>query len=317
MALSSKRDACHTEGGSMNRSRSRVLSSTLSPVPPLRAAHLPSRLFDISPTEGSASHPRPHLIDSADTHTRDCELAARHSVRPDYREARHVVPVPTTYDARPNALVAVERQQSAINAAMRRDLINWLISIDQCIDFGRSNGPEGAEALCLAINYIDRFLSIAAHIDPSELQLVGASALLLAAKFEEIHAPALDDLVYLSHGAYAAEQLVRMERRMLCALGFELCTATPHTFLSRFAKVAGVLTAPRHKAEVFASYLVELSLVCYEMLKYSSPTLAAAVLYFALVRCVMDIKFVSDSASGISRELGVKYQHALAVGTSS
>lgn len=84
---------------------------------------------------------------------------------------------------------------------------------------------------------LDRYLSSAARVDPRGLQLVAATSLLIAAKFEEIYVPTLQELVRMTSNGYSTEEVKQMERLVLSTLGFELYTATPRTFLSRFAKV--------------------------------------------------------------------------------
>lgn len=54
-----------------------------------------------------------------------------------------------------------------------------------------------SDTLFLAISYIDRFLSL--QIVPrQQLQLVGVSCMLLAAKYEEIYAPQASTLIEIS-----------------------------------------------------------------------------------------------------------------------
>lgn len=76
---------CHTEGGPSTRTRSRVGNPTREADEPRSVRNL--KIFDIPAIEGSASHPRPHLVDSAETHVRDCHIAMLHAVPPDYRES--------------------------------------------------------------------------------------------------------------------------------------------------------------------------------------------------------------------------------------
>ena len=74
----------------------------------------------------------------------------------------------------------------------------------------------------------------------------------------------------------------------IAALGFELCTATSRHFLSRFAKVAGVLVERPTCGvlpagpELLASYLIDLALAHYDMLRFTPDIVAAAALHVAL-----------------------------------
>ena len=77
---------------------------------------------------------------------------------------------------------------------MRGILIDWLVEVAE-------EYRLEAETLYLAVNYIDRFLS-QVPVNRSKLQLVGVTCMLVAAKYEEIHPPAVDEFVYISDNTY-------------------------------------------------------------------------------------------------------------------
>lgn len=62
--------------------------------------------------------------------------------------------------------------------------------------------------------------------------------------------------------------------------GFTLTVATPYNFLVRFLKAAGVNKCP--ETVYLATYLVELSLPTYGMLKYRYSAIACAAVYTAM-----------------------------------
>ena len=80
------------------------------------------------------------------------------------------------------------------------------------------------------MSYIDRFLSVRA-IDRTRLQLLGVTALLVAAKYWEIRPPLIDDFLYISDHTYTRDEVVAMERAMLYELRWEIggCTALDFT----------------------------------------------------------------------------------------
>lgn len=84
------------------------------------------------------------------------------------------------------------KKQPDINDSMRTILVDWLVEVTEEY---RLNG----ETLYLAVNYIDRFLSFMSVVR-AKLQLVGATAILLAAKFEEIYPPEITEFVYICDG---------------------------------------------------------------------------------------------------------------------
>lgn len=79
---------------------------------------------------------------------------------------------------------------------MRAILIDWLIDVH--IKFKLQH-----ETLFLTVNLIDR-LAETAKIKKSEMQLVGISAMLIAAKYEEIYPPTLKDFVYICNNGFSA-----------------------------------------------------------------------------------------------------------------
>jgi cyclin B len=93
------------------------------------------------------------------------------------------------------------------------------------------------ETLYLTTNLIDRYLSVRS-VSRKNLQLVGVTALLLAAKYEEIWAPEVNDFVHISDNAYTREQILDMEKTMLNTLKFNLTVPTPYVFVARCLKAA-------------------------------------------------------------------------------
>ena len=62
--------------------------------------------------------------------------------------------------------------------------------------------------------------------------------MLLAAKYEEIWAPEVQDFVFISDNAYSREQVLTMEKNMLNSLKFNLTVPTPYVFMVRLLKAA-------------------------------------------------------------------------------
>lgn len=89
----------------------------------------------------------------------------------------------------------------------------------------------------MTTNLIDRYLSINS-VSRKNLQLVGVTAMLLAAKYEEIWAPEVQDFVFISDNAYSRDQVLTMEKNMLNSLKFNLTVPTPYVFMVRLLKAA-------------------------------------------------------------------------------
>ena len=59
-----------------------------------------------------------------------------------------------------------------------------------------------SDTLFLAVSYLDRYLSTH-KVMRSRLQLVGVVCLLLAAKYEEIYAPNIEEFCYITDNTYS------------------------------------------------------------------------------------------------------------------
>ncbi|XP_012065375.1 G2/mitotic-specific cyclin-2 isoform X2 [Jatropha curcas] len=160
-------------------------------------------------------------------------------------------------------------QQFDINEKMRAILIDWLIEVHDKFELMK-------ETLFLTVNLIDRFLS-QQPVVRKKLQLVGLVAMLLACKYEEVSVPVVGDLILISDKAYNRKEVLEMENLMLNKLQFNMSFPTPYVFMQRFLKAA----QSDKKLELLAFFLIELSLVEYEMLKFPPSLLAAAAIYTA------------------------------------
>lgn len=162
-------------------------------------------------------------------------------------------------------------RQGDVNERMRAILVDWLVDVH--LKFKLM-----PETLHLTLSLIDRFLAVK-QVTRRHLQLVGVTAMLVAAKYEEIWAPEVRDFVYISDRAYTRDQILQMEKIMLNALRFHLAVPTPHCFLSRCLRASG--DADDREAVALANYLVELSLPDYESLRFPASLVAAAAVHAA------------------------------------
>lgn len=203
--------------------------------------------------------PAAQQIDEVDVADAKNPLAAVDFVRyiyQSYRKTEQKVVLSSTY---------MSRQQD-INEKMRSILVDWLVDVHLKFKLV-------PETLYLTVNLIDRFLMVKS-VSRKHLQLVGVTAMLVASKYEEIWAPEVRDFVYISDRAYNRDQILNMEKIMLNSLKFNLTVPTHYHFLHRFLKVAGL--SEDTEAVHYATYLVELALPDYSMLRFAYSKIAAA-----------------------------------------
>ncbi|XP_074562039.1 cyclin-A1-4-like [Curcuma longa] len=168
----------------------------------------------------------------------------------------------------------METIQKDINAKMRSILIEWLVEVAE-------EYHMVPDTLYLTVNYIDRYLS-GNEINRQELQLLGVACMLIAAKYEEICAPEVEDLCYMTDNTYSIDELLQMESKVLNYLKFELTVPTTKCFLRRFVRAAqGSNELPTLQLEFLASYVAELSLLEYSMLRYAPSLVAASAVFLA------------------------------------
>jgi len=118
--------------------------------------------------------------------------------------------------------------QVGLTWSMRSVLMDWVIQV-------HNRFTLLPETLFLTVNIIDRFLS-KKIISLGKLQLVGATAILIAAKYEEINCPSVGEIVFMVDGGYKMDEILKAERFMLTMIDFELGWPGPMSFLRRISK---------------------------------------------------------------------------------
>ena len=169
---------------------------------------------------------------------------------------------------------AYMKYQVNLEWRMRGILVDWLIEV-------HAKFRLLPETLFLCVNLVDRFLS-ARPIGIEKLQLVGVTALLVASKYEEVMAPAIEAFIYVADGGYTEDEILKAERYLLHIVDFDLSYPNPMNFLRRISKADDYDIYTR----TIAKYLIEISLVDDRFLKYSPSIIAAAGMY--LSREMMD-----------------------------
>lgn len=160
--------------------------------------------------------------------------------------------------------------QKEIEWGMRSTLIDWLLQV-------HARYHMLPETIWIAINILDRFLSLRV-VALAKLQLLGVTALFIAAKYEEILAPSVDEFVIVTDGSCTRDEILKGERIILEALSFNVSGYTsPYPFLRRISKADEYDTHSR----TLAKFLMELTLLDHRFLRARPRTVAAMAMFLS------------------------------------
>ncbi|XP_044759534.1 G2/mitotic-specific cyclin-A-like [Coccinella septempunctata] len=185
-------------------------------------------------------------------------------------------------------------KQPHITWTMRSVLVDWLACVAD--EYNLSE-----DTLYLAVNYIDRFLSKISVIR-EKLQLVGASAMLIAGKMEEIYPPMPKEWAFLTSDSYTTRQVIKMEQLIIKVLDFKLVSPTSYMFVRKFCE--------DHKFDKIttnlAMYLTELVLLEGDhYLNFKPSEIAAASILSARFNLMKPVLWPKD----IEKSSGYTIKH--------
>lgn len=157
---------------------------------------------------------------------------------------------------------------------MRGVLIDWLLEV-------HTKFHLLPETLYLTVNIIDRFLSRKV-IQLDRLQLVGVTAMFIAAKYEEVLSPHIGNFSHVADDGFTDAEILSAERFVLNTLQYDLSFPNPMHFMRRISKADGYDIQTR----TLAKYLLEISIIDYRFLEYPPSLNAAAAMQLA--RMILD-----------------------------
>jgi cyclin E len=179
----------------------------------------------------------------------------------------------------PDALLA---RHPALQPRMRAILLDWLIEVCEVYRLHR-------ETFYLAVDFIDRFLSVSPAVPKNRLQLIGVSCLFIGAKIEEIYPPKLQEFAYVTDGACTEEEILQMELMVLKGLNWGLSPMTPQAWMKMYFQIAHGSKAPCDSAFSMPAYsglpfsrvmqLLDLAMLDVGCLEFTYSVLAASALY--------------------------------------
>lgn len=160
-------------------------------------------------------------------------------------------------------------KQRGLQWRMRSILVDWLVEVH--LKFKLL-----PETLFLTINLLDRFMSLR-KVNLNKFQLVGITAMFIAAKYEEVYAPSISQFVYIVDGGFTHDEIIRAERYMLQVLGFHLQFPNPLNFLRRCSKADGYDIQTR----TLAKYFMEVSTLDQAFLPFPPSMIAASAMFIS------------------------------------
>jgi hypothetical protein len=110
-------------------------------------------------------------------------------------------------------------KQKDLNWMMRAILIDWMMEVSSEFCLKR-------ETFHIALNYVDRYLSIVPNVPKWDLQLVGLTSMFIASKMEEVYPNKVKDFAKSADDGYNPQQILDMEMKMNQALKWKLVPTT-------------------------------------------------------------------------------------------
>ncbi|GAN09523.1 conserved hypothetical protein [Mucor ambiguus] len=177
------------------------------------------------------------------------------------------------FDSEPGVMADpkyANNQQHEISWKMRSVLVDWVIEIHYLFDLL-------PETLFLAVNIIDRFLSLRT-VALGKLQLVGITSLYIATKFEENTCPIMQDFLYMTDKGVSEDEFIKAERFIMQILDFRLCYPNPLNFLRRVCTEE--MNCDVH-TRTLARYFMEISCIDHRFIGVRPSKIAAAALWLS------------------------------------
>ena len=109
--------------------------------------------------------------------------------------------------------------QPRLDRTMRATLLDWMFEVGQEFVLTR-------ETLYTAINLVDRYFARLPNVPTQRLQLVGVTALWVAAKNKEIYAPRAWEFAFSTDSAYQPRELIAMEMDLIVQLDWSMDPVT-------------------------------------------------------------------------------------------
>jgi hypothetical protein len=190
-----------------------------------------------------------------------------------------------------NVGINILSKSPELNYSMRRILIDWLHEVAQEYSLEW-------QTLLLSIQISDQYLRLAT-VQKTNLQLVGVTALWIAAKMEEIQPPPVHDFTYISDDAYTYQEVINFESMMLKKLQWNVTIPTPLDFVSHLLLFFDNSIQLKHNTYMFVDIFLQHKEYTHFL---TSKTAAAALLLSVMYSEQHDWTAEVTAYSGYSAE---------------
>jgi len=161
-------------------------------------------------------------------------------------------------------------QQTQITRTMRSVLVDWMVEVQESFELNH-------ETLYLAVKMVDHYL-VKKVVAKDRFQLLGATCLLMASKYDERIPPSIEDFIYICDDAYTKKDIIGMEMEVFKRLNFFIGFPISYRFQRRFARCAKLSM----ETLTLARYILETSLMEYDFVDELDSKMAASTLLLAL-----------------------------------
>lgn len=160
--------------------------------------------------------------------------------------------------------------QPQLKKSMRAVLVDWMVEVQESFELNH-------ETLYLAVKMVDQYFS-KKFLTKDRFQLLGATCMLMASKYDERLPASIDDFLYICDDAYSRRDMILMEMDVFRTLNFFLGYPLSYRFLRRYARCASLTM----ETLTLSRYVLETSLMDYDLALERDSKVAAAALLLAL-----------------------------------
>nr|AEX62387.1 putative serine_threonine protein kinase [Moumouvirus Monve] len=161
--------------------------------------------------------------------------------------------------------------QNEINQNMRSICVDWLVSVEDELEFKPSTTN-------LAITLMDRYIFLQNNISRKDLQGIAICCMNLASKLNETMHIGIDQCVYYTANTYVCEYLAKLEYEILKTLNFDVYKPILFNMLKLIRKEINCSL----ENSFFSCYLTYILLITTEYLYFNPKKLAIHIINFAI-----------------------------------